>query len=273
MLATQNWTTLPGFTDYLNVAATVTSLVLGVLAIIYSFVSSNSTNNFLGSVEASAREMRTIGTEMRSIVTSGQDLQGRAEQRNEELHALVENLREAVDIVSSKTTEIAGAVETLPSQFGELREEVRKRGQPEATTLQKVSLKDLWKPEHHAAFLENASVLGLAAIKGMLDANLADKYCDLKQLFTTEHSKNFEYVYGFLIASSSAGVLRFEYPSKLTLAEGKVRLRTPSPELVTAVATEWARRSQSDDEKKRASLERYTSRVAAAIIDTPESDA
>ena len=271
LLATQNWTTLPGFTDYLNVAATVTSLVLGVLAIIYSFVSSNSTNNFLGSVEASAREMRTIGTEMRSIVTSGQELQSRAEQRNDELHKIVGNLREAVDTVSNKTTEIAGAVETLPSQFSELREEVRKRSQTEAPMQHRVLLKDLWKSEHHVAFLEGVSLLGLAALKGMLDAKLADKFCDLKTLFTTEHVKSFDYAYGFLIATSSAGVFKFECPGSLTLGHGKARLKAPSPEVVTAVTTEWTRRSQFEDAIKRVSVEKYAVRIAAALVDADES--
>lgn len=264
LLATQNWTTLPGFTDYLNVAATVTSLVLGVLAIIYSFVSSNSTNNFLGSVEASAREMRTIGTEMRSIVTSGQELQSRAEKRNDELHKLVCNLREAVDTVSNKTTEIA---ETLPSKFKDLSEEVRKSSQTNLPVQQTVLLKDLWKPEHHAAFLESASLLGIAALKGMLDAQEAVKYCDLRTLFSTEHAKNFDYVYGFLIASSSAGIFKYECSGSLTLGDGKARLKDPSQEFVEAVTTEWSRRLQSKDEIKLRLMKKIELRIADALVD------
>ena len=264
LLATQNWTKLPGFTDYLNVAATVTSLVLGVLAIIYSFVSSNSTNNFLGFVEASTREMRTIGTEMRSIVTSGQELQSRAEQRNDELHKLVGNLREAVDAVSNKTTEIA---ETLPSQISELREEFRKSSQTEGPAQQMTSLEHLWKSEYLVAFLETASLLGIAALKGMLDAQVADKYCDLNTLTSKGSEKNYDYVYGFLIASNCAGVFKYECSGSLALKDGKARLKDPSPEFVDAVTKEWTRRSESKDMKMLDLINRLKVRIADALVD------
>jgi hypothetical protein len=73
LLVTFNWTTLQGFTKYLSVAATVTSLVLGVLAIIYGFVSSGTINQSLGSVESSASKLTTIAADLRSVLEVGQE--------------------------------------------------------------------------------------------------------------------------------------------------------------------------------------------------------
>jgi len=245
LLATQHWTTLTGFTEYLSVAATITSLVLGVLAIIYSFVSSNSTNNSLGSIESSASDIRTIGGELRAIVSGGQDLQGKAERRNEELHSLIGDLRIAVETVSSKTKEIAGAVETLPTQFGELRD----------------------------AFLSNSSLLGIVAIKAMVDATVQEKYCNLRTLFDTAQSKNFEYSYGFLICAGTAGIFKYDYPDGETMLNGVARIKGLSDELKSLVDSEWLKRSNHEDSGKKRSANRYASRILESIVDAPTTDA
>jgi len=123
-MATRNWTRLQGFTEYLSVSATITSLVLGVLAIIYGFVSSNSTTNFLGSVEVSAREMKSVGSQLRDLLSKGHELQEKAGSRNEELHVLIESLRSTIENLTTSTTSIAGAVEKLPVKIDTLRSEI-----------------------------------------------------------------------------------------------------------------------------------------------------
>jgi hypothetical protein len=273
LLATQHWTTLTGFTEYLSVAATITSLVLGVLAIIYSFVSSNSTNNSLGSIESSASDIRTIGGELRAIVSGGQDLQGKAERRNEELHSLIGDLRIAVETVSSKTKEIAGAVETLPTQFGELRDEVRKRTQAEPNQQSREDLRSIWTTEKTSAFLSNSSLLGIVAIKAMVDATVQEKYCNLRTLFDTAQSKNFEYSYGFLICAGTAGIFKYDYPDGETMLNGVARIKGLSDELKSLVDSEWLKRSNHEDSGKKRSANRYASRILESIVDAPTTDA
>lgn len=266
LLATKHWTGLQGFTDYLSVAATITSLVLGVLAIIYSFVSSNSTNNSLGSIESAAQDIRSIGFDLRSVVTEGQQLQKQAESRNQEFHHLVGDLRQAVDGISSTTTEIAGTIQGLPSQFGELRDEVRKRAHSEPADKPKENLSALWTPDALSSYISNMSLLGLAAIKALNDAKAVDKYTDLRQLFDSEKTKNFEYVWGFLIASSSAGLFRYETPNGDSFSKGKARLVDVSEDLAAAIDREWRKRAESQDASKRSSISRYTSLIADSLV-------
>lgn len=270
LLATRHWTNLKGFTDYLSVAATITSLVLGILAIIYSFVSSNSTNNSLGLVESSANDIKTIGGELREIVSGGQDLQSKAERRNEELHSLIGDLRIAVEAVSSKTQEIAGAVETLPTQFGALRDEVRKRTQAEPNQQPKEDLRSIWTAEKKRAFLSNSSLLGIVAIKAVVEAAAQKKYCNLRTLFDTSQTKSFEYAYGFLVSTSAAGIFKYEYPEGKTMVNGTARMKDLSDDLNKLVAAEWLKRSSSTDPSKKRTADSYEGRIAGSIVDIPK---
>jgi hypothetical protein len=257
----------------LSVAATITSLVLGVLAIIYSFVSSNSTNSSLGAIESSANDIRTIGGELRAIVSGGQQLQSTAERRNEELHALIGDLRVAVETVSSKTKEIAGAVETLPTQFGELRDEVRKRTQADPAQQSKEDLRSMWTIEKKTAFLSNSSLLGIVAIKALIEATAQDKYCDLRTLFDAQKTRNFEYVYGFLICASAVGLFKYEFPEEKTMSNGKARMKKPSDDLIRLVAEEWSKRADSDNPVKQRSCRRYEPRISESLADISTPDA
>jgi hypothetical protein len=266
LLATKHWTGLQGFTDYLSVAATITSLVLGVLAIIYSFVSSNSTNSSLGSIESAAQDIRSIGFDLRHVVAEGQELQKHAESKNQEFHQLVGDLRLAVDGISSTTTEIAGTIQGLPSQFGEIRDEMRKRAQSEPAEKSRENLRALWTPEALSSFLSNMSLLGLAAVKALSDAKASDKYTDLQKLFDSEKTKNFEYVWGFLVASSSAGIFRYETPTGTTLGKGKARFHEDSENLAAAIDGEWQKRAVASDASKRNSISRYTPLIAESLV-------
>lgn len=265
LLATWHWTELKGFTEYLSVAATITSLVLGILAIIYSFVSSNSTNDSLGSIESAARDMRSLGADLSRVVSEGHQLQSRAQQRSEEFQALIGELHIAVENLSDKTTQIAGAVESLPSQFGELKDEVRKRAQSEPTSPAKESLRSSWTPEQVASFLSNTSFLGVVAAKALADAKTSNKYCDLKTLFNTEKIKSFDYVYGYLTAASSAGIFRYEHDGDGALSDGKTRISEASPELIQAIEEEWQTRTKTTDPVRKRSVDRYTPRIVASL--------
>jgi len=74
LFATYNWTALPKFTDYLTAAGTMVSIVLGVLAIIYSFVSGDSISRSLGNVASAAEDLREARNEFSNVVAAGSDL-------------------------------------------------------------------------------------------------------------------------------------------------------------------------------------------------------
>lgn len=312
LVATTAWTKIEGFTNYIGVAATITSLVLGILAIIYSFVSSGSTNQFLGSIESSANSIREIGGKLGEVFESGQELQAKAQARNEELHVIIENLRSVIDLVSNRTVEIAGAVETIPNHLIEIRqqmiilqneggqrvsempvseaalsEEVPSEKVPSekvpsekvpsevvtseavisaAVTSETVTVdipKDLI-----AEFVRKTSTTGILIYKGLADAKLRDRYCDLKKSFRG----NVEYVYGFLTAVRNAGLADIEFSNskKSILKDAKVRLKFVSESLADSISVELSRRQLKMDEGEIKYLNSLLDRIYESTLSFSE---
>lgn len=267
LLATRDWTGLPGFTDYLSVAATITSLVLGVLAIIYSFVTSNSTNNFLGSVESSTRDVKLIGAELQTVLSKGQDLQSKAEQRNDELHSLIGSLRSTVEALTTNTTSIAGTVETLPGKLDSLRSELLERASRDSSSLRSTSTQDELSvsPLKLQDFLSQSSSIGLTALRALCIASQLDRAAALGPLFKTEFSDSYDYAHGFLICASCFGLADFEVDSKNKVIH-KIQLPDDLPTLVEA---EWSKRKASGSDTSKASIRKYEALLEAVVADEP----
>lgn len=261
LMATRDWTKLDGFTDYLSVSATITSLVLGILAIIYGFVSSNSTNSFLGSVEASAREMQNIGSQLKELLSKGQELQEKAGNRNEELHTLIGNLRSTIDNLTASTTDIAGAIEILPVKFDSLRSEILEKNTNQTTPVTELNQKMDSKTEIIRQFLSTSSIIGLAALKTLVEAKLLTKPAELDQIFKDQHSDSTGYVQGYLIASSCAGIVDFELENGTKKAV-KISFSNDSENLIQS---EWNSRRNQGNESTKSSIEKYSNRIDASF--------
>jgi hypothetical protein len=264
IVATRDWTKLQGFTDYLSVAATITSLVLGVLAIIYSFVSSNSTNDFLSSVESSAREMRSVGGELQSVLASGQKLQENASQKNEQLHALIESLRNTVDTLSKNTQEIAGEVAGLPNKIDEIRNELKEQTQKGGKTgsTPKIS----WTAQDIEQYIGWSSIIGLTAIRAIMIAKRTNKYCDLKKLFKTEHTDLSEYSVGFLMSASCTGLFDLEARKDDSIVSDPIRIKNPVQGLYEAVEKEWSSRLSANESDTIESITRYSKKTIESLV-------
>lgn len=258
LMATRNWTKLDGFTEYLSVAATITSLVLGILAIIYSFVTSNSTNSFLGSVESSAKEMKSVGSDLQVVLSKGQELQIHAQQRNEELHSLIDSLRGTVEDLTKNTSSIVGTVESIPGKIESLREEFRARVKSDGPSTASVML----NANQVQPFLKQASVLGLTAMKAMVDAKIAQRHCDFKVIFQSEHSNSCEYVHGFLICASCFVLLDFTIDHRTYIAKD---IEIPDS-IAKQIQDEWNARMSGGSESTKNSLIKYSKLIPLSLL-------
>lgn len=261
-MATRDWTKLEGFTDYLSVSATITSLVLGILAIIYGFVSSNSTNSFLGSVEASAREMQNVGSNLKELLSKGQELQEKAGSRNEELHTLIENLRSTIDNLTTNTTNIAGAVEMLPVQIDSLRNEILEKNTYQTTAVIEPEAYTNLQAEQIKRFLAVSSVIGLVALKALVEAKKNTKPADLERIFKEEYTDSTEYAQGYVLASSCAGLVELEFESGTKKAI-KISFSNDTENLIQS---EWTKRQSEGSESTKSSLQRYSERITASFL-------
>ena len=91
-VATDRWTAQKDFTAYLSNAATMTSLVLGLVAIFYSFISNDSLSKSLGSITTVATEVRDAKAEISRYV----DLSKQATGASADNAALLKDASESV---------------------------------------------------------------------------------------------------------------------------------------------------------------------------------
>ena len=205
-LATKHWTKIEGFTEFLSVAATITSLVLGVLAIIYSFVSNGAMSQFLGSIDSSTASIQNVSVELRAAAHEAEKIQERAEEKTSQLQYIVSDLRQALADISDRTTNIDnknGHIKDLQADISRLAYKSADNNSP-----------ILWTKDHIRYALITASHVGMIALNAVLLAEEDNKYCDLNGLFNINEARTFNYVYGYLIASTACQLINVESQTK-----------------------------------------------------------
>ena len=121
---TEKWSQSAGFTTYLSNAATLTSLVLGLVAIFYSFISNDSLSKGLGGISEASREitdskgqiagyLRETETINRSVVSS----RGSIEQARKELSEDLNELKSLLQGVREESRELGGIVSSIPPRL------------------------------------------------------------------------------------------------------------------------------------------------------------
>lgn len=199
-LITVQWHSIPQLPELITFALTVTSLVLAVLAIVYAYVSNSS------SQLTTARLAEAATT----IVDSARDL------------------RRATDGLSNQVSEIPTLVSSVGKsvdQTNALLKEYSNRQAGEVAPVAKKSEPDDVLTLH---FLNNASISGLFVIHVFKRALDAGKPFNLEAISKNANIGSADYLYGFLVASSSASVLEYSgredaiRPERLskTLSEG-----------------------------------------------------
>lgn len=263
LLMTFKWTQLDGFTSYLSVAATMTSLVLGVLAIIYSFLSSNSTNNSLGSIESAAHDIRDISEDLGRVVNDSQSLQSKAETRNQELHGLVQELRNAMDGLSNTTAVIAKSVEGLPPKFDAIHVELSKRFYLQPKTDPSDDLQSIWNKKALDSFFSILGPAGMIAFKALIDADKTKSCVNMKKLFLSETLYNF--VDGVLFTSEASGIIGFSY-DPADDSNGKVFLTNYVEYFESALLEQWEIRMADVSENGGNIYKSYQEKIAENIV-------
>jgi hypothetical protein len=270
ILATSHWTNLLGFPEYLNVAAAITSLVLAILAIIYSFVSTGSMNQFLGSIQSSTSAMSDVAMELRDLSNRGQDIQSRAEERTTELHHLAKSLSLSLNSLEESTRNIAGKVDSIPPQLSSLQESIAAQSTlstPPGST--DSADKGLWTESEVKHVLGGVSAVGLLVLKGISVAKDRDKFLDVAKIETSEL---YFYGYGYLMALQAAGLISLEYPEKKDGVHA-VRLLSGADDIQALINSEWE--SRKKDKKKSKYVLANEPNIDLALVDgvssqTPE---
>jgi hypothetical protein len=136
LLATAEWTKLEGFTDYLSTAATITSLVLALLAIIYAYISNDSLTRTTGIVSEAADEAHKATTEISSLLNTVESLARNSDQSNISLSKTLGELTQQIGTLSQtastfdrQANEISSILQDIPKGLGKLEKQIQEYAQ------------------------------------------------------------------------------------------------------------------------------------------------
>jgi hypothetical protein len=126
-LATEKWSTSKDFTTYLSNAATMTSLLLGVVAIFYSFISNDGMSRSLGSISTVTNEVREIRGDIQKFAEQTKATTETAAANNiivkgasTELSVTMASLTETLQALSSQNDTLKDLVANLPNRIDQL---------------------------------------------------------------------------------------------------------------------------------------------------------
>lgn len=207
-IATDRWTLQPKFTEFLSNAATMTSLVLGLVAIFYSFIANDGLSKSLGSIGTVSEEVRTSREQIVQQVSLGTQTTKAAERSAE----LIESASTAISNNLSTLSETLAAIQThteflheslgdLPNRLNQLEAKVidatkslgTKPGQT-GSTLDKKSI----DPAIVKSFLATSSLAANTLTYACVLAHKTGKDLALSDLCIAIDSKLESYLNGFL---------------------------------------------------------------------------
>ena len=184
-LATVNWAGIPNLLSYITFALTVSSLLLAVLAIGYAFISNNSLSQHLGQFSSVAAEISKGATDMSSATKI-------LDKKIEMIPPLLKDVGERVGRTESLLQEIS-------------RKEPSGKPPPPSLDLDALAQR----------FLETASINGDLLLYALLLSFQRTTPFNLTDLISADPSLDRDYSIGFLVATSSAGLLDYEFKKNI----------------------------------------------------------
>lgn len=130
-VATDRWSAKPDFTTYLSNAATMTSLLLGVVAIFYSFISNDSMSRSLGSISTVSADVQAARHDIAQFVDTTKNTNETAASNlalvrdsSDALGASLAQLEQTLGKISEKNESLQTLVASLPTRFDQLESKV-----------------------------------------------------------------------------------------------------------------------------------------------------
>ncbi|WP_218829342.1 hypothetical protein [Burkholderia sp. AU28863] len=142
LIATFKWSDLSDFTKYLSNAATLTSLVLGLVAIFYSFVANDGLSKSLGNIANVSESVNQSKNQISEYVVLTKASTDVARENTESIQRFsqditgtLSSLRSALDEIKNETANLNSSVTSIPDRFDKLESKVSQLGEkPNSST-------------------------------------------------------------------------------------------------------------------------------------------
>jgi|694.fasta_scaffold32907_4 hypothetical protein len=229
-IATDRWTLQPKFTEFLGNAATMTSLVLGLVAIFYSFIANDSLSKSLGSIGTVSESISSVRDQVIRQIEHGsetakevQDSAKMIERTSISLESSLSSLHASLAEISTSTQALHGSLENLPGKLDAIEATLvnsAKRSPSDGTALvQHETSRGIYSKNLIQLFFTSSSfACNLLALACVL-ANKTAKPLVISDMHEyLPDNLGISFIKGFLQCMNAANLIGLEEPFELDVA-------------------------------------------------------
>jgi hypothetical protein len=212
LVTTEKWSAQPKFTEYLSNAATMTSLLLGLVAIIYSFVSNDGLAKSLGSINTVSDEVRKSKEQISSFVQKtesanvlGDENRKALQEISSSLSTNLEALHTALETVAAQTGALPSRLEKIEDSFSEITRALGTK--PPVAQSVGDSTRDFWTSQAVAKFLKTIPLGANLLCHAAVLAKMTGKELSIADFCTRISSNTPSFFSGLLSAMEAASLI------------------------------------------------------------------
>lgn len=213
-LATGMWTPQPKFTEYLSNAATFVSVVLGLVAIFYSFVSNDSLSKSLGSITNVTEQIGQTREQMAAYVERTSDITKTASEGSTIMRAASTDMKESftqlnniLETVQSQTNEFKQMLGQLPERFDKLETAIQLQKETGVKKQPHISTSTAIPDDIVRNFINRSSVVTNLLCYGLVLAKRANKNFSLEEFCNAIEFRAITQVLGILITVDAVEII------------------------------------------------------------------
>lgn len=207
------WTESKDFTTYLTNVATFVSVVLGLVAIFYSFISNSSLSQSLGNISKVSDEVVQTKSQIETFLKHADELEQKGSENTNSLKEIsnsveshVASLREALGSITEKTQSLQDAVSGRFDKFENILAETSNAIATKPNNEMVVDIEGAAnQKEFVERFLFTSSLIGIVVAYACVLSNRTKKNMSLEEIskiFLFDNS----YMHGYYVAMVSAGL-------------------------------------------------------------------
>lgn len=224
-VATDRWTSQKDFTAYLTNAATMISLVLGLVAIFYSFIANNGLSKSLGNISAVSSDVALVKEQISKSLDLAKSSADEGAQNIKLLEGTISSLENTISSLDEGSQKLQVLVGQIDPRFAQFEAQVSDRFKGIEKSLAERSRAiyavgasaDQVTPALVMRFLRRASLGQNLLTLACVLAKQTGKPLDLELFCKTIGSGSYTNYQGFLSCMDSVGLVDRE------LVEGRIR--------------------------------------------------
>jgi len=219
--ATHYWGNDEKFTMYLSNAATMTSLFLALVAIIYAFYSNASLSQSLGGISQVSTEVRQSRDFISQYLEQTKEVAHEGQTQVDTLKAMSHKLELDLSKIASQHSAIQNLLTEIPGRFDSLESTLKTEAvKPSRAVAGRKAASEHRPPEHlMRTFMEQSSIAGLFLCYAMTISKQRGTPMRIVNVNTTPRPNMAQYLKGYAVSMAAANFIDYDDDDKLINVE------------------------------------------------------